>query len=243
MPWIVHVLTCVLLRVHSSPCCAIWRISLIEGRGNWLHPTDSLRWNDLSLHWKPASGTTLLICFSSSYNNDIYRLDTGHRSTTYGWHGCSVRPNEWMSVSQKQTFISECQAHKFKLSVSQFYIKLLSNQYRKSHCGYKMVVRASYFYNGNSFASKTEFLLLNQPQRNHCFILALFVWMFEHALSFIGGMLINDKWIMNNNVQQDWSWQAVIKISIRAEPILFWFMNTSVNMTLAVGHFVVVDAA
>ena len=47
-----------------------------------------------------------------------------------------------------------------------FNIKMLSNQYRKSHCGDKTVVRSSYLHNGISYTGKTSFYIESGP----CFL-------------------------------------------------------------------------
>ena len=39
-----------------------------------------------------------------------------------------------------------------------FNIKMVSYQYRKSHFGYKMVVRSSYLHNGISYTGKMSYL-------------------------------------------------------------------------------------
>ena len=48
-----------------------------------------------------------------------------------------------------------------------FNIKMSSYQYRKSHCGDKMVVRSSYLHNGISYTGKMTFLYWFDPQ-NAC---------------------------------------------------------------------------
>ena len=44
----------------------------------------------------------------------------------------------------------------WRCPVPRFNIKMTSYQYRKSHCGNKMVVRSSYLHNGNSYTGKTS---------------------------------------------------------------------------------------
>ena len=43
---------------------------------------------------------------------------------------------------------------------ARFNIKMLSYQYRKSHCGDKTVVRSSYLHNGIFYTGKITFLYL-----------------------------------------------------------------------------------
>ena len=45
-------------------------------------------------------------------------------------------------------------------------IKMLSYQYRKSHCGDKTVVRSSYLHNGISYIRKMSLFLLNEDPAN-----------------------------------------------------------------------------
>ena len=43
-----------------------------------------------------------------------------------------------------------------------FNIKMLSYQYRKSHCGDKTILRPSYLHNGISYTGKNNIFILNQ---------------------------------------------------------------------------------
>ena len=57
-----------------------------------------------------------------------------------------------------------------------FNIKMLSYQYRKSHCGDKTVVRSSYLHNGISYTGKTASLYWFSPQSSQT-MLACQLWL------------------------------------------------------------------
>ena len=63
----------------------------------------------------------------------------------------------------------------------QFYIKMTSYQYRKSHCGDKTIVRPSYLHNGISYTGKTTALywIGTQITRSHWLIKCLFTNLFR----------------------------------------------------------------
>ena len=55
-----------------------------------------------------------------------------------------------------------------KLTGASFNIKMLSYQYRKSHCGAKTIVRSSYLHNGISYTCKVTSLYWIRTQLPHC---------------------------------------------------------------------------
>ena len=79
------------------------------------------------------------------------------------WHGTGCwGPFLWKTRTCLSS-ISNTTAQWHKEPGPQLNIKMLSYQYRKSHCGDKTVVRSSYLHNGISYAGKTS-LYWDRPQ-------------------------------------------------------------------------------
>ena len=85
--------------------------------------------------------------------------------------GFTLSCNWWreLSVDCKFDSITKSGLHEVFLEVHrepgpQFSTKMLSYQYRKSHCGDKTVVRSSYLHNGISYTGKMTSLYWFSPQ-------------------------------------------------------------------------------
>ena len=70
-------------------------------------------------------------------------------------HSFQVLPPNCINKQQKHTFMG---TENHKQAWPRFNIKMLSYQYRKSHCGDKTVERSSYLHNGISCTGKTTSL-------------------------------------------------------------------------------------
>ena len=57
----------------------------------------------------------------------------------------------WFMIAMRQASVG---SHDTLISWAWFNIKMSSYQYRKSHCGEKMVIRSSYLHNGISYTGK-----------------------------------------------------------------------------------------
>ena len=68
--------------------------------------------------------------------------------------------SQWVSREYTVTIIRETQHSVFNWGW--FNINISSYQYRKSHCGDKMIFQLSYLHNGSSYTGNTTFFILNQ---------------------------------------------------------------------------------
>ena len=100
-----------------------------------------------------------------------------------------------------------------------FIIKITSNQYRKSHCGDKTVVRSSYLHNGISYTSKTTSLYRIRAQST---ILHMIIEIYEFTsvmISIVAVQLI--------------FWCRKLEYSLRTRPIPWLLMPWLIAMA---GH-------
>ena len=79
-----------------------------------------------------------------------------HCAESDKWWGCERGWGWWSAVGL--VFLQAMHGWHMKTSGPRFNIKMLSYQYRKSHCGDKTVVRSSYLHNGISYTSKMSSL-------------------------------------------------------------------------------------
>ena len=73
-----------------------------------------------------------------------------------------------------------------------FNIKMPSNQYRKSHCGDKTVVRSSYLHNGISYTCKMTSLYWISPQDTY--LLSYVIWWRIHCR--VDSRVVPSQWEM-----------------------------------------------
>ena len=85
---------------------------------------------------------------------------------------------------QKLVFLKYMPTMCIQYSGSRFNVKMLSYQYRKSHCGDKTVIRTSFLHNDISYIGKTASLYWFSP---------LFLFNYKHINLEIWCMLSEDK--------------------------------------------------
>ena len=121
----------------------------------WLH-CDTVLWDT----WRPLNTMFIRFCTMCQRLNQpivawliyiilIYIYIHFPFIWDYQWHS---KPNPWKDILWNLG------------SGPQFNVKMSSYQYRKSHCGDKMVVRSSYLHNGISYTGKTTSLYWFSPQ-------------------------------------------------------------------------------
>ena len=80
------------------------------------------------------------------------------------YDNCQPPVDSWnLTPSSSQTYKTSIHVLRVLIPWAWFNIKLLSYQYRKSHCGDKMVIRSSYLHNGNSYTGKKTYLYWISP--------------------------------------------------------------------------------
>ena len=96
-----------------------------------------------------------------------------------------------MAVLKQNTRLKsgKCWRLSMKKSGPWFNIKMLSYQYRKSHCGDKTVVRSSYLHNRISYTGKMTSLYWNAPLvSNDVYLPKMMIGIYECITLFIPGI-------------------------------------------------------
>ena len=105
--------------------------------------------------------TSLAIVYSAFYSGVDQRKHQSSASLAFVW---GIHRDRWIPRTKGQLrgkcfhFMTSSCASILSLSGPWFNIKMLSYQYRKSHCGDKTVVRSSYLHNGISYTGKISSL-------------------------------------------------------------------------------------